>query len=275
MNYTYDTFLKPLSTGDTTIQIKDTDGIIQWIIDPFSVINVMVNNNLLKINVKNRVIIIGFSSLNESKLALSLIQEQLDSLKTDAPNFIDKRIENYINDIGTIGATGPAGSDGAVGPTGPAGLDGAVGPTGPSGNPDYTETIIDITSSDILNLSSAPVLLLPAPPVNQYYSYYGVIEYTPGNIAYSGTGKIMIGDIFEYVGFILNNWWLINTNTTRRKIEFNSIDLQGASTSTYSGVKDATFIDKAVYFALFSGVNYINGNGTIKIKIYHKTISWG
>lgn len=150
-----------------------------------------------------------------------------------------------------------------------------VSAIGGAPTPEWTLVTVDISSAQILNLFSSPVQLLPAPPVNHYYSYYGYIEYTPGGTPYTGSAKPMIGDTFEYVGFILNSWWLVNSNTTKRKIEFNSVDLQGTSSSTYSGVKDATYIDKPVYFALFSGSNFTGGNGTAKIKIYYKTIAWG
>jgi hypothetical protein len=92
--YSYNKFLRQLGPNDTNIQIQDNNGLLIWTIEPYSVLNVMVNNNLLKINLKNKVIIIPFSSTNESKLALPLFQEYLDELKSRTPLLIDKKLEN-------------------------------------------------------------------------------------------------------------------------------------------------------------------------------------
>jgi hypothetical protein len=95
--YSYNNFLRQLGPNDTNIQIQDNNGLLIWTIEPYNVLNVMINNNLLKINLNNKVIIIPFSSINESKLALPLFQEYLDELKSREPLLIDKKIENIIN----------------------------------------------------------------------------------------------------------------------------------------------------------------------------------
>lgn len=102
MSYSYDKFLRPITTTDKNIQIIDNNGIVKYTINPFSVINVMVSNNLLKINMKQgRVILINFSTISESKLAISRIQEQLDILREKTPLLIDKQIESYFSGIDT------------------------------------------------------------------------------------------------------------------------------------------------------------------------------
>jgi len=99
MSYRYDTFLKPITTTDRNIQILNTDGIVTHSVNPFSILDVMISNNLLKINLKSkRVISIPFLTTNESKLAIVRFQEQLDTLKSKVPGFIDKKIENYVED---------------------------------------------------------------------------------------------------------------------------------------------------------------------------------
>jgi hypothetical protein len=40
--------------------------------------------------------LINFSTANEAKISLPLLQERIDKLKTKIPNFIDKKVENYI-----------------------------------------------------------------------------------------------------------------------------------------------------------------------------------
>jgi hypothetical protein len=92
MSYSYDKFLKPLSSTDRNVLIKDNSGVVKYSIDPFSVINVLSNNNLLKINLKgSRLIMIAFSTASESREALRLIQERLDILREKVPLFVDKK----------------------------------------------------------------------------------------------------------------------------------------------------------------------------------------
>jgi hypothetical protein len=96
MVYRYNFFLKPLAEGDTTVQIVDNNGIVKYSIDPFSIINIFVKNNIININIKGNKILINFSTANEAKISLPLLQERIDKLKTKIPNFIDKKVENYI-----------------------------------------------------------------------------------------------------------------------------------------------------------------------------------
>jgi hypothetical protein len=95
--YSYDKYLRTLSLNDTNIQIVDNNGVVKFTIEPYSVLNIMVNNNLLKINLINKVITIPFSSNNEAKLALPIFQEYLDELKSRDPLLIDKKLDNIIN----------------------------------------------------------------------------------------------------------------------------------------------------------------------------------
>lgn len=98
MSYSYDKFLRPLTSSDRNIQIQEDNGIVKWTIEPFSIINAMVSNNLLKINVLNRVILVPFSSQNESKLALEKIQLQIDELRSRTPNsLVSLEIKNYVD----------------------------------------------------------------------------------------------------------------------------------------------------------------------------------
>ena len=52
MSFSYNKFLRPLTTTDTNVKILDDSGVIKFNINPFSVVNVMVSNNLLKISSK-------------------------------------------------------------------------------------------------------------------------------------------------------------------------------------------------------------------------------
>ena len=89
MSYSYNKFLRPLATTDRNILIQDNSLILKYTIDPFSVLNVLANNNLLKINLRGgRLIMIAFSTANESRQALSLFKQRQDILIEKVPLFI-------------------------------------------------------------------------------------------------------------------------------------------------------------------------------------------
>jgi hypothetical protein len=133
MAYTWNTFLKPLSVDDRVIQILDKTGKIKFTIDPFSIINVSISNNLIKINFKNDSISIAFSSTNESKSALPLLQEQIISLKEKNPLYVDKKMENYVDSQNLQGPQGFQGNQGLEGFQGNQGLEGFQGNQGKDG----------------------------------------------------------------------------------------------------------------------------------------------
>ncbi len=110
MSYSYITFLRELSVSDKSIKIYGDD-ILQYSINPFSIVNVRVSNNSLKINLMNdKVILLDFSSINESKLALVIIQEQINTLIHKVPLRIDNDINNYLSSVsGSSGTSGLSG----------------------------------------------------------------------------------------------------------------------------------------------------------------------
>ena len=122
--YTYNTFLNQYTDTDSTLQIVDTDGVIKFTINPYSILTTMISNNLLTFKIKSgRLISIPFSTMNESKIALILAEERIQLLINKTPNFIDKQVEKYVyingGVTGSTGATG-LGATGATGATGPA-----------------------------------------------------------------------------------------------------------------------------------------------------------
>ena len=135
MGYSWDKFLKPLSTTDTNIQIMDNDGVVKYTLNPYAILNVLVNNNLLKINLKSGSLIsIPFSTTNESKLAITKIKELIDDLTIKTPNFLTKDVKNYVQSVigtsSTSGTSGTSGIDGTSGTSGTSGIDGTSGTTG-------------------------------------------------------------------------------------------------------------------------------------------------
>ena len=73
MIFSYNKFLRPITTSDNNIQVLDNTGSVVYTINPFSVGTKRVSNNVLEISFKSgKIIPIPFSSINESKIALGL-----------------------------------------------------------------------------------------------------------------------------------------------------------------------------------------------------------
>ena len=103
MNYSWDKFLRPISSTDTNIQVVDNDGLLAHTINPYAILNVLINNNLLKVSLKSgKVITIPFSTINESKLALPRIKQMIDTLNRRSPIFVDNNLKNYVNSVTDI-----------------------------------------------------------------------------------------------------------------------------------------------------------------------------
>lgn len=105
MSYNINYFLKPLSPDNRNIQILDDKGVVKYTINPFSIINTSVSNNLVRITLRNdKIIILDFFNSFESKSAIVQLQQQIDSLTQKVPFVIDKAIENYIDGViqGTV-----------------------------------------------------------------------------------------------------------------------------------------------------------------------------
>ena len=65
MSYSWDKFIKPVTSTDTNVQIIDNLGKVNFTINPFAVVNVFVNNNLVKVSLRSgRTISIPFLSNN-------------------------------------------------------------------------------------------------------------------------------------------------------------------------------------------------------------------
>lgn len=80
MSYSYDTFLKP-TANNTYLEILDTDLNVVYTINPRSISSPMISNNLIKISLKSgKVIMLDFSTSNESKDALQKLQLQIDEI---------------------------------------------------------------------------------------------------------------------------------------------------------------------------------------------------
>ena len=99
MAYNYNTFLRPINTGDKNLLIFNDAGELVYTINPFSVLNTQVRGNIITISVKSgRTILLDFLNSNLALNALPLLQDRIKTLTREVPNFIDKQIENWVLD---------------------------------------------------------------------------------------------------------------------------------------------------------------------------------
>ena len=202
MSFSYNKFLMPLTTTDTNVKILDDSGVIKFSINPFSVVNVMVSNNLLKVSSKGgKVITISFSTTNEAKLALEKIQVQLDNLKEKTPNLIDKQIKNYVDNV--TGASGTSGTSGSAGTSGISGTSGSAGTSGTSGTSGSAGTS---GTSDSYSATSSTTIVVPSSGYVVNFDTQYSLAYTPGQtvLMYSELPNLyVIDDYIEEYGTII------------------------------------------------------------------------
>jgi len=99
MAYNYNTFLKPLNTGDKNLLIFGDAGELVYTVNPFSVLNTQVRGNIITISVKSgRTILLDFLNSNYAIEALPILQDRIKALTREVPNFIDKQVENWVLD---------------------------------------------------------------------------------------------------------------------------------------------------------------------------------
>ena len=121
MSFSYDNFIRPLTSSDRVLKIYGDDGIVVYSINPFSVKSISVYANNIRINLHtDRLITINFSSNNEAKMAIGKLRTALDVLQNKEPLFISKEIQEYVTN-NVFGPTGATGSTGIQGPQGDVG----------------------------------------------------------------------------------------------------------------------------------------------------------
>ena len=113
MNFTVDTFLKPLTPQDTNLRVYLPNGTIFNTISPISVTRTYVSGNLLKVNLnKTQILSLSFPNSVDSQQALILFQEQIDILKKRTPTIVDPKIEKTVLALREVSdriiATGPS-----------------------------------------------------------------------------------------------------------------------------------------------------------------------
>ena len=106
MSFSYDRFIRTLTSTDRNIQIYGDDAKIKYTIMPYSVVSLIVSGKIIKVNLKSgRVISIDFSTTEIAKSSMAKLRLQLDELRKRTPLFVDKEIENYVSVNGGGGGT--------------------------------------------------------------------------------------------------------------------------------------------------------------------------
>lgn len=99
-NFSSSTFLNALSQTDKIIKIYDESLVVKWTINPFTIRNISISNNLIKLNLySDRVITLDFNSPNDAKQALPKLKSQVDQLMNRRPLRIDKAVDEFYGPI--------------------------------------------------------------------------------------------------------------------------------------------------------------------------------
>jgi hypothetical protein len=133
------------------------------------------------------------------------------------------------------------------------------------GGSEYTETIVNISSAQILSIGTTPIELLPAAGVGMYYDWYAFVEYDFGTAPYTNNNLVI-----DFTDDYINLENMINASENKYAkaltVPYNNMSSE-MRTFAYS-------LNKAITLTSYEG-NPTDGNGTLRVKIYHKTITFG
>jgi hypothetical protein len=234
MSYSYDKFLRPITESDKSIKILDNTNDIKYTIDPFVITNVAAINNILRISLRSlKVILLNFSTKNEAKIALTRLQQQIDTLTTKVPILIDKDIKNYIqNQIDKIGII--------VGPTGPQGATGSADRYAATSSTTFETPVvgevIDLVTQTDLAYSTAQNVVIYSDLPNLYNSDYETDgSYFIGQIDYydTQTGDMSLVTTFSSGSGTYSFWYL---NLSGMTSDNSSLDLTSLTTDIIPAV---------------------------------------
>ena len=131
-NYTSNSFLLPINSGDKIIRIKDRFNRNSISINGLSIKNILIDNNIVKINTIEETINLDFVNNSDAKLAYPQLQKQLNIVRTTYPQTVSGP-QGKPGAIGPTGPVGPTGPQGVQGTQGIQGIQGQIGVTGPQG----------------------------------------------------------------------------------------------------------------------------------------------
>jgi len=139
------------------------------------------------------------------------------------------------------------------------------------GGSDYTETIVNISSAQILSMGTSPIELLPDPGLDKYYDIDKiVIEYTKGTTDYTTSPlAVFYGNFIKQIKNTLSGD--LKQFAIIRDLYLTDLDIPNEYVTTRVGWEQTG----AVELSTFDNVNPTLGDGTLRVKIYHKTLTFG
>lgn len=144
------------------------------------------------------------------------------------------------------------------GPQGPRGDTGATG--APGTNADLITVSGELTSSQLKNIASSPVVAVAAPGSGKVISVVQVAaRYVYGGTAYGGTGNLLLDENGQ--------------NST----VFTLAQMQGTADAyawNAAGVSQNTVDPRNQPLRFTSATNYTTGNGTVKWNIDYRIVDW-
>jgi hypothetical protein len=146
----------------------------------------------------------------------------------------------------------------------------------------YTETIVDVSDTELKALATTKKLLLPALPTGKYYTGYMIWEFTEGSAIYSVTGDFTLTSVTS-TGTAPNNAfgkvsrWVIGSGAGNHIVQIPWVSETQFNFITSNEVEfyGQSLGINATGLALGMATNPTLGNGTLRVKIYHKTITFG
>lgn len=133
----------------------------------------------------------------------------------------------------------------------------------------YTETIVNISSAQILSMGSSPVQLLPAAGAGNYYDWYVELEFTANSTPYTYSES--------YISVLGNNSVFFSECLTggadaqyilKPSLELND-SVEGINYTL------GLALNQALLLKGYNSTNPTLGDGTMRVKVYHKTITFG
>jgi hypothetical protein len=138
----------------------------------------------------------------------------------------------------------------------------------------YMTTTVDVSSAQILLMGDNPVELLPAPGAGKYYDINKIyVEFTYGTTQYTlADSEIFIGTTDgNYLGSYI-------TRTIMTKNHNIYVVLSGYSPVEVIGSRAVFSEDElnlSINLTSADGANPADGNGTFKIKMEYKIVTFG
>ena len=301
MNFSFDKFLKPLTSSDRNIKIYDNNNVVKYIITPSNVKTLNISNNLIYIHLDSgRNITLDFATQNETKQAIQKLQLYVDTLRNSlVPYYIQHAVEleapNFTKGpTGSTGLVGPVGGQGERGEEGKsayqvwlnthsgteqdyiASLAGPIGPTGPSmfGNTDE----LDVVGQSILaTQENKNIEIVTKGSGNLLFKIdrdgwllkYGLMRNSTGEIWGSGSAVDDEGNIYTTGGdYISVSTYLIKTSKSGQLIWQKQVNFYSQGESIIFSNGFIYVLANSLDYSIFPQILKFDKDGNI-IKIWN------